>query len=150
MPDNLPELRDIHLPDGVSAWPLAYGWWVVLLLLIGAVVLYRLFRLWLHKSKKLYALRLLKSINEPNVITASAAISEILRRICVYKYPQAAVLQGQDWITFLNAHSKFPINGKEADLLVNAPYMPLETSLFDQSNLQKLKDFCARWIGENL
>lgn len=27
--DNLPELRDIHVPDGVSAFPPAYGWWVV-------------------------------------------------------------------------------------------------------------------------
>ena len=37
--DNLPNLRDIHIPDGVSAFPPAYGWWVMLLalLLMGGV-----------------------------------------------------------------------------------------------------------------
>ena len=150
MPDNLPELRDIHLPDGVSAWPLGYGWWVILLFIIGAFVLYQLFQLWRLKSQKLYAVRLLKSIDEKNVVNSAAAISEILRRICVYKYPQAAVLKGQDWINFLNDHSKSSINGKEADLLLNSPYMPSESALFDNNNLQKLKAFCYRWIGENL
>ena len=28
--DPLAELRDIHLPDSVSAWPLAPGWWLLI------------------------------------------------------------------------------------------------------------------------
>ena len=28
--NNLPEIRDIQIPDGVSFFPVAYGWWVVL------------------------------------------------------------------------------------------------------------------------
>ena len=120
-------------------------------MLIGAVVLYRLFKRWRLKSQKLYAVKLLNSTDDKNVVNSAAAISEILRRICVYKYPQAAVLNGQDWINFLNTHSKsLKIEGKEADLLLNAPYMPSESALFDHANLQKLKGFCARWIGENL
>lgn len=63
MPDNLPELRDIHLPDGVSAFPPAYGWWVILALIIGFLLLYYLVRLARIKSKKLYALHLLENIN---------------------------------------------------------------------------------------
>ena len=35
--NNLPELRDIHLPDGVSAFPPAYGWWVILATIIALV-----------------------------------------------------------------------------------------------------------------
>ena len=30
MQDNLPELRDIHLPESIPAFPPAYGWWVIL------------------------------------------------------------------------------------------------------------------------
>lgn len=44
MMDNLPELRDIHIPDGVSAFPPAYGWWVVL---AGVVALFLLAELFL-------------------------------------------------------------------------------------------------------
>ncbi len=151
MPDNLPELRDIHLPEGVSAFPLAYGWWVILLTVIVVFVLWKFYKIIRQKSKKLYALRLLASINEPNVITSAAAMSELLRRICVYKYPQAVVLQGQEWINFLNSHSKkTQVSGKIAELLLNAPYMPLETAAYDNANLNTLRSFCRDWIGENL
>ena len=34
--DPLAELRDIHLPEAVGYWPLAPGWW---LLLVSALVL---------------------------------------------------------------------------------------------------------------
>ena len=45
MPDNLPELRDIHLPDGVSAFPPAYGWWVVLLAILSIVAAVKLIKI---------------------------------------------------------------------------------------------------------
>ena len=57
--DNLPELRDIHLPDGVSAFPPAYGWWLILAAIILAVVLFEVFKILRQKSKKRYALLLL-------------------------------------------------------------------------------------------
>ena len=58
--DNLPELRDIHLPtDGVSFFPLAYGWWGLLLLIVLLLVGIKVF-FWLRKtSKKVYAFYLL-------------------------------------------------------------------------------------------
>jgi len=31
------QLRDVHLPDAVSWWPLAWGWWVLLILLTLSV-----------------------------------------------------------------------------------------------------------------
>ena len=49
--DNLPELRDIHLPDGVSAFPLAYGWWVIGLSIIGAIVLIKVSCICAAKAK---------------------------------------------------------------------------------------------------
>lgn len=150
MPDNLPELRDIHLPDGVSVWPLAYGWWTVLASCLAAWVLYRLFKIARLKSKKLFALRLLDSINCNNSLRSAAAMSEILRRICVDKYPEAVVLQGQKWIDFINAHSTVKLNGKTADLLLNAPYMPEDKADFAVADVVGLRLFCQKWIGENL
>ena len=117
MPDNLPELRDIHLPDGISLFPPAYGWWVIVGAIIGSVLFYRLIRLMLQKSKKRYALRLLKTPADNNFIHQASAMSTILRRICIYKYPEAIVLTGKQWTDFLNSKCKEKLDDKTADLL---------------------------------
>lgn len=148
--DNLPELRDIHVPDGVSMFPPAYGWWVILGIAVAGIILVELFVIIRRKSKKLYALRLLKNININNNILSAVQMSEILRRICVYKYKEAITLFGQDWISFLNEHAKQKISGKTAQLLLDAPYMALETQTYNQEDVNNLRDFCEKWIGENL
>lgn len=150
MTDNLPDLRDIHLPEGVSIFPPAYGWWVLLVAVIAAILLYHLIKYLRTKSKKLYALRLLSNIN-PNIIIPSAVeISEILRRICVYKYPEAGALYGKDWIDFLNSHSAQTITATTADLLLNAPYAPTNTNTYTKNDIDDLIIFAKGWIGENL
>ena len=148
--DNLPELRDIHIPDGVSAFPPAYGWWVIL---AGVVVLFLLTELILflrRASKKLYARRLLQNITSSSSVNAAVQMSEILRRICVYKYPEAAALNGRAWLEFLNAHSPIALTGKPAELLINAPYVPADTKGYSTSDLAAQRRFCNLWIGENL
>ena len=150
MPDNLPELRDIHLPDGISLFPPAYGWWVIVGAIIGSVLFYRLIRLMLQKSKKRYALRLLKTPADNNFIHQASAMSTILRRICIYKYPEAIVLTGKQWTDFLNSKCKEKLDDKTAELLLNAPYMPDNRNVFSAEDIDKLQTFCQKWIGENL
>lgn len=150
MMDNLPELRDIHLPEGVSAFPPAYGWGVILVILIGIYVAYELWRMWQRKSKKLYALRLLHNIQGVSTVVEAREMSEILRRICVFKFPQAASLFGNKWIDFLNLHCKEKIKGTAAQLLIDAPYIHPKTKNFTNTDAEKLRNFCKIWIGENL
>ena len=150
MPDNLPELRDIHIPQDISNFPLGYGWLVLLGILLGSFILYKITRLAVVKSRKIYTLRLVKNIPLANVQKSASKISEILRRVCVYKYPEATVLSGNDWIDFVNSKSKTKLNDKIAELLVNAPYMPKNSTTYSIDDLAKLKIFCSKWIGENL
>lgn len=148
--DNLPELRDIHLPSAdVAIFPLAYGWWVMLLILIVFVGLFFLIRFTVRKSKKRYALRLLANENRPN-LSSAVKISEILRRICVYKYKNATILFGAEWIDFLNQHSKEKISGKTAQLLIDAPYINDNSQVYSTDDVRQLYVFCKNWIGENL
>ncbi|MBT3527943.1 MAG: DUF4381 domain-containing protein, partial [Porticoccaceae bacterium] len=35
--DPLAELRGIHLPDPISWWPLAPGWWVLIVIFIAGL-----------------------------------------------------------------------------------------------------------------
>ncbi|MBS4774164.1 MAG: DUF4381 domain-containing protein [Proteobacteria bacterium] len=150
MNDNLPELRDIHLPDGVSAWPPAYGWWVILAGILGILLAAWLFSFLRKKSKKLYALHLLRNIHCNNTLDSAVQMSIILRRICVFKYPAAATLFGREWIEFLNSKCKSKLSGKTAELLMNAPYIAEKGAPFSSADVIRLRQFCQAWIGENL
>lgn len=150
MQDNLPELRDIHLPEDVSIFPPAYGWWIILFAVIVSILIYKAIYTAKRKSKKFYALKLLSQINSNNIIPAAIEISEILRRICVYKYSSANALFGKDWVLFLNNHSKSKLKEKTAELLINAPYIPKDSNKYDITDINDLMFFVKSWIGENL
>ncbi|MDD4556638.1 MAG: DUF4381 domain-containing protein [Alphaproteobacteria bacterium] len=148
--DNLPELRDIHLPNGVSFFPPAYGWGVILFGIICLIIFYELWRIAQQKSKKRYALKVLSQLDQKNIIASAVTISELLRRICVYKFPQASSLYGKDWIAFLNQKTEQTATANTAELLMNAPYLNQETSAFSKHDLEDLILFSKDWIGENL
>ena len=93
---------------------------------------------------------MVKNIPLANVKKSASSMSEILRRICVYKYPEALVLSGNEWIAFLNSKSKAKLDDKTSGLLANAPYMPKTSTTYNVEDLANLKNFCLKWIGENL
>ncbi|MBO5038775.1 MAG: DUF4381 domain-containing protein [Alphaproteobacteria bacterium] len=148
--NNLPEIRDIYIPDGVSFFPIAYGWWVLLTGLFLLFFMIKLLLLGIKKSKKHYALKTLKNINANSPVTAAIEMSELLRRICTVKYKEAAALYGQEWIDFLNNHTEDKLSGDEANLLMYAPFMKEQNSPFNEMAAEKLKTFCKNWIGANL
>lgn len=148
--NNLPEIRDIYVPEGVSFFPLAYGWWVVL----GGVVFFLIvlkFVFWgVRKSRKYYALKKLKQISIEEPLASAIAMSELLRRICAFKYKEANSLYGDEWIKFLNKHTSYAISDKAASLLIYAPFMQRKDNSYDIKTAEELKEFCKHWIGANL
>lgn len=146
--DSLPQLRDIHLPPETMFFPLGYGWLIVLAALILLYILYRLAKFLYQKSKKRYALMLLKRASADN-LDSVCRISEILRRICLYRYKNAAVYYGTDWILFLNNHSRKPLSDSAAQLLLYAPYMA-QNKKYPPETYRALREFAKSWIGENL
>ena len=148
--NNFPEIHDIYVPEGVSMFPLAYGWWllpVIILVLFFAVK----FLFWsIQKSRKHYALKKLEKIDVQQPVVAAQQMSELLRRICNLKFREASALYGKDWIKFLNEHTQLLISKEEADLLVYAPFMQKHDTTYSTDNAKKLKSFCFAWIGANL
>jgi len=149
--DTLPELRDIHLPsEDISIFPIAYGWWYVLAGIVLFVAGIYVVRWIMRTSALLYARHLLKPLKVENDIGAAVKMSEILRRICVRKYPEAVALADNQWIEFLNSKTKTPLKGKAAELLKNAPFVPEDSRIYTHADVADLWLFCNRWIGENL
>jgi hypothetical protein len=89
-------------------------------------------------------------IDKENQIKAAADMSEILRRICISKYPEAAVKKGNEWVNFIHSHCKNKMSNKTAELLINSPYIPCENHTYTSKEVDELQAFCQQWIGENL
>ena len=147
------ELRDIHLPDPISWWPLAPGWWF----LFGAVVIIILaIFLFRHYQKtqglKRQALTEFKNIcaqykNDNSSILLVQSLSILLRRTCISFYPRSEVasLTGQSWLAFLDNTGKEKNFGTEnGKLLASAPYLSANTHL--DINTEKLISLCENWL----
>jgi len=108
--DPVSDLRDIHLPDPVSFWPPALGWWIALLVGIGLIALavwaFRRFRtptVLRTAHHELQGLRESYAANQQNH-TLTLGLSRLLRRyaMAVYGRERVAGLTGQQWLAFLN------------------------------------------------
>ncbi len=150
--DPLAQLKDIHLPNPVSWWPLAPGWYV---LGIFIVCLIGLFAFWLHKRHvhalaKKQALKLLAHYQKQyeknsNTSVSSAHISKLLRRVALAYYPRAQVasLHGDAWLQFLNKTGKNIDFNPIRHMLLDAPFKQEDTA-----NLTPLFHKAQRWIKQ--
>lgn len=109
-PQEIP-LRGLHLPETVGWWPLAPGWWA--LIIVAVIAAGWLMRLWLrrraHAAARRKALRQLEKsrlayADHGNPVTLGAEISQLLRRAMLAYAPRAEVagLTGDDWLAWLD------------------------------------------------
>lgn len=129
--DPLSDLRDIHLPDPVSFWPPALGWWIALILVMGLIPLsiwaFRKFRTpkALRTARhELQGLRESYAANQQDH-TLTIGVSRLLRRyaIAVYGRERVAGLTGEKWLTFLNEKGQTnQFTDGTGRVLVSVPY----------------------------
>lgn len=151
-PDPLVHLKDIHLPDPISWWPLAPGWYAVLLLLLFLILFigFRIYKRYCYALAKRRALILLAACQqqyekERNVPLSSAHISELLRRVALVYYPreQVASLYGEAWLQFLNKTSTGIDFNPVREMLLDAPFKTNDTI-----NLKPLFNRAKLWIKQ--
>lgn len=148
--NNLPDIKDIHIPEGVSIFPLAYGWWVIFAAIVLFILMWWGVSVILKTSRKYYALKKLDKIDINSPVSAAIDISELLKRICLFKHKEASALYGKEWIDFLNKHTKKPLAENAANLLMYAPFINSESSLYTKEDADEIKHFAKYWIGANL
>ena len=64
---DLTPLKGLHLMDQPSWWPLAYGWWVILAVLIVLCLAIFIVRKWWLSRPLVYARHEIKSIQTKNL-----------------------------------------------------------------------------------
>lgn len=151
------ELRDIHLPDPISWWPLAPGWWITLaiaLLIIATVYFAR--KIYLGKQLRRDISAELEHIKQQyqqteNKPQLARDLSVLLRRANISYYPESHIagLTGKHWLQHLDkSNDKAPADhlfqSETGEVLLSAPYLPDEADLdFDASILISL---CETWL----
>ncbi len=155
-------LRDIHLPDEVSAWPPAPGWWILAILSIALILWIVRFFWKKHQQKKLLRLSIY-TMNElelaysqhkdPAVLVKQ--YSSLLRQIALARFPrqEIASLTGQSWLTFLDLSANTSLFNTEkgsthaGNLLTLGPYQkPEAPSDVNREHLNELKQAIHQWI----
>lgn len=137
-PEQIP-LRDLHLPEAISWWPLAPGWWLVMGLVL--IALGYLLRIWLRSrsrgAARRYALRHLDALvheyeQHKDFVSFGAKVSELLRRTMLAYAPREDVagLTGDEWLEWLDQGLARPVfvNGPGRQIL-DLPYRNPDSEL---------------------
>ena len=109
-PEQIP-LRALHLPDDIGWWPLAPGWWVLILLATAGVfyLSYREYLKWQWNAARRLALAELALIRGEydlgmDSLTLAKKLSVLLRRGMLAYAPRAQIagLTGEQWLEWLD------------------------------------------------
>ncbi|PJC86964.1 DUF4381 domain-containing protein [Vibrio sp. HA2012] len=139
---NLLPLKDLHLPAPPGFWPLAWGWWSLLLTMFLTVL--TIWLLWRWRKKRLApkkaAIALLNL--ERATLTPSGAM-EIVRQAALSYYPrsQVAHLSGSKWLDFLDSQingSLFKPNERE--------WLQALYEKHAEVNTEALVEQCHHWL----
>lgn len=116
------QLKDIHVPEQISNYPIAYGWWLLAILILLAIVFigYKLYKNAKLKQALQQALKQLK--NNPNMNNTQVITLLKWAAMQYFPRPEIAKLYGTQFQRFLleklaNKHqqtfSKFTTQGFE-------------------------------------
>lgn len=117
MQDVAQQLRPLHLPEPTGWWPLAPGWWFVLLLVAFAIgfVIQRAYLRRQRNAPRRYAMRELlryeaEYLEHRNPVMLARQLSLLLRRVMLAYAPREEVagLTGEAWLEWLDRGMPLP------------------------------------------
>lgn len=149
------QLHDIEGIDPSSYWPLALGWWLVMLIVLILTFLLAFFiwrRLAYKRSWKSDALKQLhtleKELTETTARETATALSEFMRRIAITRFSrdECAGLIGERWLEWLTAHDPRRFDWqKKGKALVDIPYAPQDRSP-TSGEVKEILQAIKRWV----
>lgn len=144
------DLKGLHLPDPISWWPPAIGWWlmglgIIILTVLLFWVIKRVTRKTAVKKAKVILLAI-KNNSELDNAQKLCELSILIRRVAISIAPRTDVasLTGSAWLSFLDSHLKnSPFSTGVGVKLAYAPYQP---TLVTESEILQLISLCEEWL----
>jgi len=129
--DPLETLHDVHLPEPLSFWPPAWGWWILAAILLAAIpVGWSLWRRRKRGAIKRAALGELRHLQQAAQAhekseTIAVGLSLLLRRVALACDERTAVagLTGCAWLQYLDSWGDTTqFTGGVGQCLISVPY----------------------------
>lgn len=129
--DPLAQLQDIHVPEAVSYWPLAWGWWALFAVAFTSITIALFYLKRFRQKRKIRSAAMLELAQlDSSAQDFSEQANALLKRACMGYFDKEIVssLYGEKWRRFLV--SMLP-KGKQE--LFDAQFKILQMNLY-QSN----------------
>lgn len=146
----LDQLKDIYTPEAVDWWPLAWGWWTLIILLFIAlislaVIGYRQYKFNYIRRQAISELKTLSLAAKDWHVQANA----VLKRVAVEYYTAECVapLFGNQWVEFLLDK----IRNQNLQSKMRAPLEAMQQSLYRQTTISQVdtelwSSTCLSWL----
>lgn len=128
------QMVDIIEPAAIGLWPLAWGWWLLIISLFIAitVVIFFAIKHYRHNRYRRQALIALQNIQNNTSSNAQLQAQELMqlcKQVCLHAYPKqrSAIAQthGAVWLNWLNTTTQISLfNGDDATQWQLALYAP--------------------------
>ncbi len=148
MTPALPLPKDVHLPAAPALWPLATGWWVLIGLLVLVIVVLALW--WRQRTRR--RARVLRIFDDAVAAAETpteqiAAMSNVLRRAARRQRADADVLDGADWLAFLDEGMPQPVFTSGAGALLREGGFRRDVAAAEVEALRQVaRDRYRRWM----
>lgn len=146
----LEQLRDVHLPNDVSWWPLAPGWWIIigLVTIIAILLIVKAYLKKRHYRFARYAiaeLEQLKHSTEPRWLAKS---QNIMRRLglCYVDEAELGQLSQTEWLDFLKQTNRQSLSVETINAFVDLPYKPATAT--DKLDKTVILHQITDWAGQ--
>ncbi|WKY60208.1 DUF4381 domain-containing protein [Vibrio sp. SNU_ST1] len=148
------DLSPIITPSAPSWWPLAWGWWVVIITATALIALmfFMAKRRKINQQAKQEALTCFRNSQFSNALSPSAA-QNIVRQAALSYFPREKIagLSGDDWLTFLDAQLKKPLFVAKQSHWQQALYQDTALMSDEQKKAQQqLVNDCETWLRKAL
>ncbi|HWD31530.1 MAG TPA: DUF4381 domain-containing protein [Pseudomonas sp.] len=150
---SIDQLQELALPPAPSYLPQTWGWALLAVLLLLALLGYGAWRYyrWQRDRYRREALVHLAELeaamgDDQTRLAALRELPELLKRVALSMpaSPAVATLRGSDWQAFLTAHSRAPISADFAEQLARLAYAP--DSSLRTVDAKALLQQCKTWV----
>jgi hypothetical protein len=147
------QMADIIEPAAVGIWPLAWGWWVLITLILVGLLIALVVTLRHHRANRYRrtSLKLLQAKLFSSRQEQYRYLMQLSKQVALVAYPEQrteiANAFGAQWLTWLNSKTKQPLfNHSDAVSWQNELYAP-PTNANEPSELLTLS--LSKWIQQH-